>query len=101
MLVTRRDIEAAKTQKTQPETAYIRNFTEDQLRYARNLLDEGYAHKQLDEIFGLPPGQKVAWALRRWSEGQVVKPDPKLCQHDIDINRAGRPKGNTRRSRTW
>lgn len=101
MLVTRRDLEVAKAQKTQPESAYIRNFTEDQLRYARELLEKGYAHKQLDEIFGLPPGQKVAWALRRWSEGQVVKPDPNLCQHDIDIKRAGRPKGGTRRNRTW
>lgn len=101
MLVTPRDLEVAKNQKTQPEYAYIRNFTEDQLRYARDLLDKGYAHKQLDAVFGLPPGQKVAWALKRWAEGQVVKPNPELCQYDIDINRAGRPKGGTRRNRTW
>lgn len=101
MLVTSRELKTAKYQKTQPDRVYIRNFTEDQLRYARSLIEQGYAHKQLDEIFGLPPGQKVAWALRRWTEGQVVKPDPQLCQHDIDVKRAGRPKGNSRRNRTW
>ena len=101
MLLTQRELEAVKARKTQPETAFIRNFTEDQLRFARELLDAGYAHKQLDEIFGLPPGQKVAWTLKRWSEGKLVKPEPELCKHDIDIKRAGPPRGGTRRIRTW
>ena len=101
MLVTRREIAAVKAQKLRPDSAYIRNFSEDQLKRARELLDEGYAHKQLDQIFGLSPGQKVAWALKRWSEGQPVKPDPAICNYDIDINRAGPPRGGTRRKRTW
>lgn len=101
MLITRRDIEAAKAQKTHHEKDYIRNFTEEQLRFAKDLLDKGYAFKQIEDIFGLPPGQTVAWTLKRWSEGKLVKPDPTLCQYDIDITRVGPPKGGTRRKRTW
>lgn len=87
--------------KTQPEKAYIKNFTEEQLKYAMKLLEEGYAFRQIDLVFGLPESGIVARQLKRFKEGAIVKPDPEQCRYDIDLSRVGPPKGNTRVKRAW
>ena len=103
MNFTANELSKLKTpEKTQPDRSYIKRFAESHLKKAKEFLDQGYSHKQLDEIFGLPKGGTlVSWGLQRWHQGGV--PNPKVAEdaYDIDVTRAGPPSGGTRRKRTW
>jgi hypothetical protein len=102
MQLTRHELKTLypEERKAHPTTSYIKNFTESQLRQAREFLDQGFSQQQIDQIFGLPTGgTRVAWALQRWSQGGI--PSPTAEAYDIDVQRVGAPRGGTRRTRKW